>query len=62
MLLVIIILFILICLVFIFYYIKLLSVDRELEELFDMYYKLYNIKPKKENKGKITVLNRNVGN
>lgn len=62
MLLAIIILFILICLVFIFYYIKLLSVDRELEELFDMYYKLYDIKPQKKKEAKITVLNRNVGN
>ena len=61
MILAIIFLFILICIVFIFYYIKLLSVDRELEELFDMYYSLYNIKPKKENKANITVLSRKVG-
>lgn len=59
MILAFIILFILICVVFIFYYIKLLSVDREIEELYDMYYDIYA--PRNEKKGKITVLNKKVG-
>ena len=59
MILALIILFILICCVFIFYYIKLLSVDREIEELYNMYYEIYT--PRNKKKGKITVLNRKVG-
>ena len=55
----IIILFILICLVFIYFYMKNLEIDRELEELFDMYYENYGTE--KDKKGKITVLNRKVG-
>ena len=59
MILGIILLFILICCEFIFFYRKILSMDREIEELYDMYYDLYM--PKKYKKGKITVLNRKVG-
>lgn len=59
MILAIIVLFILISLVFIFYYIKMLSMDREIEELYDMYYEIYI--PRNDKKGKITVLNRKVG-
>ena len=58
MILAIIILFILICLEFIFFYIKILSQDKELEELYDMYYENYS--PRIEKKGKITVLNKKV--
>ena len=59
MILFIILLFILICIEFIFFYIKKLSMDREIEELYDMYYEIYT--PRNEKKGKITVLNRKVG-
>lgn len=59
MILVIILLFILICIEFIFFYIKKLSMDREIEELYDMYYEIYI--PRNDKKGKITVLNRKVG-
>ena len=59
MILAIILLFILICIEFIFFYIKMLSMDREIEELYDMYYEIYT--PRNEKKGKITVLNRKVG-
>ena len=61
MILAIIILFIFICLEFIFFYIKILSQDKEIEELYDMYYDIYEIRENKDKKiDKITVL-RKVG-
>ena len=58
MILAIIFLFILICIEFIFFYIKILSMDKEMEELYDMYYDLY--KPRSEKKGNITVFSKKV--
>lgn len=37
----------------------MLSMDREIEELYDMYYEIYT--PRNEKKCKITVLNKKVG-
>lgn len=58
MILAIILLFILICVEFIFFYIKILSMDKEIEELYDMYYGLY--KPRSEKKDNITVFSKKV--
>ena len=58
MILAIILLFILICVEFIFFYINMLSMDKEIEELYDMYYELY--KPRSEKKGNITVFSKKV--
>lgn len=43
---------------FLYFYLKNIEVDNELEELYDMYYELVNKSPETKNKGKITVLNR----
>ena len=58
MLLLIILLFICISGLFIFFYLKYQEIDRELEELYDLYYELTNYSPKNDKKCKITVLNR----
>ena len=58
MILAIILLFILIFVEFIFFYIKILSMDKEIEELYDMYYEIY--KTGNEKKGNITVFSKKV--
>lgn len=58
MILLIILFLIVISLVFTYFFLKLQDVNREIEELYDMYYEIYI--PRNEKKGKITVLNRKV--
>ena len=59
MILLIIFLFILISGVFIYFYMQHIEINRELDELYDMYYELIDFNASKTiKKGKITVLNR----
>lgn len=58
MLLLIILSFICISGLFIFFYLKYQEIDKELDELYDLYYQLTNYSPKNDKKCKITVLNR----
>ena len=59
MILLIILFLIVISLVFTYFFLKLQDVNREIDELYDMYYEIHT--PRNEKKGKITVLNRKVG-
>lgn len=58
MFLLIIILFICLSGLFIFFYLKYQEIDKELDELYDLYYELTNYSSKNDKKCKITVLNR----
>lgn len=58
MLLLIILLFISLCGLFIFFFMKYQEIDKEFDELYDLYYELTNYSPKNDKTCKITVLNR----
>lgn len=58
MLLLIIFSFICISGLFIFFYLKYQEIDKELDELYDLYYELTDYTQKNDKKCKITVLNR----
>lgn len=59
MLMLIIILGLLILLSFIYFFNKIDLINRELDELYDLYYQIVEYSPKTKNKGNLTVLRRN---